>query len=703
MKNIFKISILFLVGFSSSDARNIKALVLVPNNYGANYYLNMDNLERFGWDITLAGVSQTVGACPSYAAPLGCPDINVDILVSNIPDVSIYDCVIISSGSRWVGSACGDLIASQDVMNLINTAVDSGIVVAGMCTGVRVLAAANVINGINVTGNPYFQSEYTAAGAIYVGKNHYPVIDGNIVTCSSGDYFNLHNSNAIAKAIENNLSIQKSKIPAKRFISAKANRIGNLKNGMIGTTIGGSLAEGGRSIIETSDGGFIIAGYTYSFSADLSDIYLIKTDSSGIPAWSNLYGGPGFDYANDIIETNDHGFLVTGYTTSWGAGNEDVFVLKTDSSGNEIWMNYFGGLQSERATSVIQTSDEDYVLCGFTESYSQGEDDVYIIKLDANGDSLWTRTFGNQNSNFANDLIETQNGELVIVGTTGSFPLQGGGNRDIYVIKTDPDGNQLWTKTIGESNYKNWGNSICMNSENGFYISGNADITYYNLYDVYVTKTDSMGNYNWGKRIGEGTLYDYGNSVLLYPDSGLLICGTTKSVQSGNDVYLIRTNQNGDVVKKYIYSDSKSEWANSGCLTNDSKYYVVTGHTNSTGAGKFDVLFLKIPVASLLSDIIEPAEISENFILMQNYPNPFNPTTKIDYNLDKPGNVTLRIFNVQGQEIKTLVNNQHQSIGIKSVLWDGSDNKGYEVSSGIYFYILQTDKCIQTRKMIMMQ
>jgi hypothetical protein len=150
-------------------------------------------------------------------------------------------------------------------------------------------------------------------------------------------------------------------------------------------TYGGSGNDSARSVQQTSDGGYIVASYTNSFGAGDYDILLIKTNAFGNVQWAKTYGGADFDRANSVQQTSDGGYIVTGRTTSFGAGGWDIFLIKTDASGNIIWAKTYGGIGSDWAYSVRQTSDGGYIVAGETRSFGAGSDDIFLIKTDANG------------------------------------------------------------------------------------------------------------------------------------------------------------------------------------------------------------------------------------------------------------------------------------------------------------------------------
>jgi putative intracellular protease/amidase len=203
VKGIIFCVVFLIISFCTARAENIKILLLMSHNYGANFYLNRDNFEEFGWDVTITGLTQSIAPCPAYAGPLGCPPIPVDIHVLEVTDISEYDILALMPASHFSGNPHADLLASPETLSLIAEAADSGLIIYAHCAGPRVLAAAGVLDGVHITGRPEYQAEYLAGGAIYLGSNILPVIDGNIVTSTRGLYYHEENCQAIATALEN--------------------------------------------------------------------------------------------------------------------------------------------------------------------------------------------------------------------------------------------------------------------------------------------------------------------------------------------------------------------------------------------------------------------------------------------------------------------------------------------------------------------
>jgi len=202
-------------------------------------------------------------------------------------------------------------------------------------------------------------------------------------------------------------------------------------------TIGGPAIEAGKSLIQTSDGGYAITGATTSFGAGEADVYVVKLDANGNLQWTKTIGGKKEDVGTSLIQTSDGGYAIAGHTESFGEGEADVYVVKLDAKGNLQWTKTIGGPETEEGRSLIQTSDGGYAITGYTKSFGAGDYDVYVVKLDAKGNLQWTKTIGGPESEIGNSLIQTSDGGYAIAGFTKSF---GAGGDDVYVVKLDKNG-----------------------------------------------------------------------------------------------------------------------------------------------------------------------------------------------------------------------------------------------------------------------
>jgi len=203
-------------------------------------------------------------------------------------------------------------------------------------------------------------------------------------------------------------------------------------------TYGGTGYDEGYSVQQTADGCYIITGFTESFGVgtpETANVYLIKTNTSGDTLWTRTYGGRDDDWGYSVQQTADGGYVIAGTTFSFGAGNLDVYLIKTDASGDALWTRTYGGSDCDEGYSVQQTADGSYIIAGYSASFGTGDDnDVYLIKTDASGDTAWTRTYGGTNYEEGRSVQQTQDGGYIVAGITRSF---GAGLSDVYLIKTD--------------------------------------------------------------------------------------------------------------------------------------------------------------------------------------------------------------------------------------------------------------------------
>jgi hypothetical protein len=454
-------------------------------------------------------------------------------------------------------------------------------------------------------------------------------------------------------------------------------------------TFGGSGNDYSSSVQQTSDGGYIIAGYTRSIGIFDFDVYLIKTDSNGDTLFTKTFGGSDWDDGRSVQQTTDGGYILAGYTSSLGAGSFDVYLIKTDANGDTLFTKTFGGSGNDHSNSVQQTSDGGYIIAGVTYSFGAGFYDVYLIKTDVNGDTLFTKTYGGGGDDYGSSIQQTSDGGYIIAGGTESF---GTGSGDVYLIKTDANGNTLFTKTFGGSD-NDYGYSVQQTSDGGYIIAGGTESFGADSGDVYLIKTDANGDMLFTKTFG-GSGYDIGNSVHQTSDGGYIIAGQTYSFGAGGDVYLIKTDANGNTLFTKTFGGSGYDRSYSVQQTSDGGY-IIAGRTSSFGAGGYDVYLIKTDANGIVP-VKENEYTPLHFSLHQNYPNPFNPTTTLSFVISHSSFVTLKVYNVFGQEVATLINNKHLEAGNHSVEFNASN-----LPSGVYFYRLQAGSYVATKKLLL--
>ncbi|MFY9310364.1 MAG: T9SS type A sorting domain-containing protein [Bacteroidia bacterium] len=307
------------------------------------------------------------------------------------------------------------------------------------------------------------------------------------------------------------------------------------------TAIGGTGDETINSIKQTLDGGFIIAGNTYSFGAGLNDFYIVKTTSTGNIVWSKSIGGTGNDNAYSITPTTDSGYVAVGFTTSAGAGNKDILAVKLDKNGNNVWTKTYGGTGDDRANSVQQTIDGGFVISGVTNSYGAGNYDFNLVKISSTGNLSWERTFGGAGDEWAYSIQETTDNGFILAGYTTSF---GEGDADYYVLKTNSTGDTIWTRTFGGT-LTEYGTAIRQTPDNGFAVIGYGQSSAVGSFDFYFAKTDTNGNGICNQN-STNTLVNSPTSTVTTPSltvsSGGIKSSTTPTISNGTTINSLCTN-----------------------------------------------------------------------------------------------------------------------------------------------------------------
>ena len=587
-------------------------------------------------------------------------------------------------------------------------------------------------------------------------------------------------------------------------------------------TYGGDFDDRGECVQQTTEGGYIIGGYTNTYGSGSYDCYLVKTNADGDTLWTQTYGGNSDDRAYCVQQTIDEGYIIGGYTNSFGAGSKDFYLVKTDNAGNMLWTRSYGGSGNDHSYSVRQTTDEGYILVGSTQSYGAGSLDCYLIKTDSDGDTLWTRTYGGSAVECGRCVQQTDDGGYIITGYTSSY---GAGSYDVYIIKTDSIGDTLWTRYYGSS-YSDQGFSVQQTTDGGYIVAGDAPNYSAGVTGVYLIKTDMFGDTLWTNTYS-GNVQVCGYCVEQTTDGGYIIAGDTYTFGTTSwDPYLVRTNAYGDTLWTHVYSGTEHSECHSIQQTSDNGY-IATGYTSNYSTSTFEVYLIRLeadtptpPIALTLTPLTPPIQIpsgggSFNFdleiengtlyqytadigidvtlpgggnypillrsgislwagallvredltqfvpagasagdyiyngyvydhttweILAENhfdfeklagdgipahnrgwalygwneedsqasimptdiailsvFPNPFNAETTISFTLPKTENITVSVFDVMGKEVTVLASGEY-SAGNHNLKFDGKD-----LSSGVYFVRLKAEGNHLTQKLILMK
>jgi len=354
-------------------------------------------------------------------------------------------------------------------------------------------------------------------------------------------------------------------------------------------TYGGPDLDFAWCVQQINDGGYIIAGGTNSYGAGDRDLWLVKTDSNGNKLWDKTFGGADYEEASCVQQINNGGYIITGGTNSYGSGNTDVWLVKTDSNGTKLWDKTFGGTGYDIAYSVTQTNDDGYILTGETYSYGSGNTDLWLIKTDSNGSKLWDKTFGGIGYDRAYCVQQTNDDGYILTGTTDSY---GAGAWDLWLVKTDSNGNKLWDKTFGGSSHDG-AECVQQTNDGGYILTGRTFSYGSGNGDFWLVKTDSSGSKLWDKTFG-GADYEEALCVQQTNNGGYILAGTTESYGAGNgDFWLVKTDSSGNKLWDKTFGGGSIDFASCVQQTNDGGY-IITGFTDSYGAGDGDFWLVKL-------------------------------------------------------------------------------------------------------------
>jgi len=307
-------------------------------------------------------------------------------------------------------------------------------------------------------------------------------------------------------------------------------------------TFGRDHCDCGWVLFPTSDGGCISASHgRWSPSWD-ADGWLIKIDTDGNDEWTEKFGGSGEEYFFSFQEISD-GYILTGGTESYSAGNWDLWLMKTDNYGNEIWNKTYGGTGLDAGYSIQQTSDDGFIIVGSTNSQGAGNSDIWLLKTDNEGNKNWEKVYGGAEEDRGKTVYQTVDGGYILAGNTKSF----GGDGETWLIKLDSNGEEEWDTLLGGCRsvfgevWDVWGGtaSLDLTVDDGYIVTGTEKLTS-NNYDIWIAKVDSNGNVEWRDSFG-GSSVDEAWGVQQTADDGYIVVGATKSYGTGNyDIWLVK-------------------------------------------------------------------------------------------------------------------------------------------------------------------
>lgn len=415
---------------------------------------------------------------------------------------------------------------------------------------------------------------------------------------------------------------------------------------------GGPVTDVARQIKETPEGNFIIVGYRVLPDPDGPRLYLLKTDENGDSIWTHTYINTSYEEGRSVVSLVDGGYLITGYSSGQYA------VLKVDSMGNVLWHYDLGGGQGR---SIEETSDGGFIIAGF-KNIANFMDDIFIAKINNVGELIWSRNYGGVSDERAWDVKETLDGGFIIIGWTESF---GAGNSDIYVLKTDSGGDTLWTRTYGYSS-DDEGRSIIVKENGGYILAGKLSIPP-STGKIAALNIDASGDTIWTKTYYTAAMV--ANSICRTSDGAYALTGIGIYLVPSYSSCILKINSNGDSLWTKVLIDSTQDLYCQSILQASDGGYIVAGYHEIPDNGT-DVFLCKL--AADISGVddnstLMPAQTS----LRQNYPNPFNAGTAISFTLSEGQDINLAVYDLLGRKIEVLLDGT-AAAGSHSIIFDAN-------------------------------
>ena len=496
-------------------------------------------------------------------------------------------------------------------------------------------------------------------------------------------------------------------------------------------SFGGTLSDVAYSIQQTTDDGFIVAGYSNSNDGDVtahygntnySDYWIMKLNNAGAIEWQKSLGGTAYERTFSIQQTTDNGYIVAGWSRSndgdvtGNHGGSDYWIVKLNNGGDIEWQKSLGGTGDDYAHSIQQTTDNGYIVAGFSASNdgdvtgNHGGYDYWIVKLNSGGDIEWQKSLGGTVADEANSVQQTIDGGYIVAGFSVSNDGDVTGNHgldDYWIVKLNATGDIEWQKSLGGTAI-DWANLIQQTTDGAYIVAGvsysnDGDVTgNHGNDDCWIVKLNNTGDIEWQKSLG-GASYDYANSVQQTADGGYIVAGVSYSNDgdvSGNhgndDCWIVKINSTGDIEWQKSLGGAGYDEAYSIRQTTDNGYIIAGASSSNNGDvtgnhGSSDYWIVKL--SSFVS--IEEQQANENSINL--YPNPANEMLNVEFLILNRSKVDIKIYDLMGREQLIIDNGQLtiDNFGKHTISFNVE-----ELISGIYFVKLQSENGIVVKSFV---
>jgi hypothetical protein len=450
---------------------------------------------------------------------------------------------------------------------------------------------------------------------------------------------------------------------------------------------GGSDNEIGFDAIEGADGIYYVIGKSRSSGNGGYDAYMIKLDNNGGVIWEKTYGGQQDEQVVSVCPALYGGFVMTGYTATNSQGLSDIWILAVSEDGDSLWSKQYGGLSSDQGYCIRPDYDQGYIMTARMSVYTMG-DQLCLMKLTATGDTIWTKTYGGPNQDYGQAVAQATDGGYIIAGRTySSYTPESG---DAWALKTDNSGDTLWTRKYG-GNDEDMFYAVAETGD-GYVFAGQTRSFGNGVIDVYVVRTDYDGDTLWTRAFG-GPGADYAYSIAKADDDNFIITGYSDSFTGSNDVYMLKIDGSGNLLWEDHYGDATDGEIMYGCSTTSDGGFIVTGKKDYYTLLQDDLFALKLGTGgSGLGDAND-----ETRLVFYNAPNPFRSLTTFHFSLPGKTWCSLEVYNTRGELVRILLCGQFLQ-GESEMTWDAAGT-----APGVYFCKLNAEGKIYTRKMVVIR
>ena len=588
-------SLLVLTSIAVFPAPNpddgITVFYLLCEPFGA-YGLNLwNNFERLGWDVTSAGTHPVVERCNAMTT-----DVTVDVVIDSSVDLGDFDVLAVSPTKgthRVVANPAADLRENEAALELVRKAHADAMTLYAGCSSFLVFADAGVLEGRRAVHSPKYVSacKEAAAECFYGGKTQPPIVDENVITGTNQRYFALEIPEAIARSLDR-LDAFEPALDLLRLTDLPVSSTSiDSEGAVVAANAHGTDVSDLAYDVCSFDDGFVVAGQTYGGEGGNADALIMRFGPDAKPLWARTLGGPGRDTAYSACATSDGAIAIAGLTTSAGAGGEDVLIAKISAEGQVIWKRTYGADDSDAAFSLCEASNGDLLVTGITHTSETEFSAVYLLRLDQEGEEVWSTYYDGALHERGHSVVEKEDGTVLVAGGSSSLRRQ---NYDMILASFSQEGDLQDVQACAVGVYDIAEDVILTESGDavvvGFGDDGNSAG---DPNQVLISRVDAEGKVLWNQRCGKRASFDYGQGIVELESGALVVCGASTGDETGvNDVLFLTVSESGDELWQQRFGeDAESEWANALCEIADGRI-VSVGWTRSFGAGSHDLLVM---------------------------------------------------------------------------------------------------------------